>query len=100
MCYFLSYGTVPLLSYGISRASAIYEIFGIHPGPPSVFTVRTDEHLKRLSLSARVRSNYLNRYQAYMDFSDHGIDADLFIGKHGLLCEEFIESVFLVKDRI
>ncbi len=35
-----------------------------------------------------------------MDFSDHGIDADLFIGKHGLLCEEFIESVFLVKDRI
>ncbi len=100
MCNFLSYGTVPLLSYGISGASAIYVIFGIHPGPPSVFAISTDEHLKRLSLSTRVRSNYLNRYQARKDFSDHGFDAGLFIGQHGLLSEEFIESVFLVKDRI
>ena len=44
--------TVPLLSHGFSRASAIFEIFGIHQGPKGVFAFQMDAHLKRLAQSA------------------------------------------------
>jgi len=44
--------TVPLLSHGFSRASAIFEAFGIHPGPDGPMAFRMDEHLKRLKRSA------------------------------------------------
>lgn len=46
--------TVPLLSHGFSRASAIFEIFGIHEGPEGICAFRMDEHLKRLEQSARL----------------------------------------------
>lgn len=46
--------TVPLLSHGFSRGSAIFEVFGIHEGPGGVFAFRMDEHLKRLMNSARL----------------------------------------------
>lgn len=46
--------TVPLLSHGFSRASAIFEIFGIHQGPKGVFAFQMDAHLKRLEESARL----------------------------------------------
>lgn len=44
--------TVPLLSHAVSRASAIFEIFGIHEGPEGPMAFRMDEHLKRLTRSA------------------------------------------------
>jgi len=44
--------TVPLLSHGFSRASAIFEAFGSHPGPDGPMAFRMDEHLKRLRHSA------------------------------------------------
>ena len=46
--------TVPLLSHGFSRGSAIFEVFGIHEGPDGLFAFRMDEHLKRLTTSARL----------------------------------------------
>lgn len=46
--------TVPLLSHGFSRGSAIFEVFGTHKGPDGVYAFRMDEHLKRLAQSARV----------------------------------------------
>ncbi len=46
--------TVPLLSHGFSRASAIFEVFGIHEGPGGPFAFRMDEHLNRLMQSARL----------------------------------------------
>jgi branched-chain amino acid aminotransferase len=46
--------TVPLLSHGFSRASAIFEIFRIHKGPRGPAAFRMDEHLKRLMNSARL----------------------------------------------
>jgi len=42
---------VPLLSHAVSRASAIFEVFGIHKGPHGPMAFRMDEHLKRLSRS-------------------------------------------------
>jgi branched-chain amino acid aminotransferase len=49
-----SAATVPLLSHGFSRASAIFEAFGTHPGPDGVYAFRMDEHLKRLRRSAEL----------------------------------------------
>ncbi|MBW1955371.1 MAG: aminotransferase class IV [Deltaproteobacteria bacterium] len=46
--------SVPLLSHGFSRGSAIFEVFGIHEGPEGPFAFRMDEHLKRLMQSARL----------------------------------------------
>ena len=46
--------TVPLLSHGFSRGSAIFEVFGIHEGPDGLFAFRMDEHLKRLMKSAEL----------------------------------------------
>jgi branched-chain amino acid aminotransferase len=46
--------TVPLLSHGFSRGSAIFEVFGIHEGPDGRYAFRLDEHLKRLMQSARL----------------------------------------------
>ena len=46
--------TVPLLSHGFSRGSAIFEVFGIHDGPNGRFAFRMDEHLKRLMKSAHL----------------------------------------------
>ena len=45
---------VPLLSHGFSRASAFFDVFGIHPGPRGPMAFRMDEHLKRLETSARL----------------------------------------------
>lgn len=46
--------TVPILSHGFSRASAIFEIFRVHSGPEGPVAFRMDEHLKRLMNSARL----------------------------------------------
>jgi len=46
--------TVPLLSHGFSRASAIFEVFGTHVGPHGTMVFRMDEHLKRLNKSAEL----------------------------------------------
>jgi branched-chain amino acid aminotransferase len=46
--------TVPILSHGFSRASAIFEIFRIHKGPNGPAAFRMDQHLKRLMNSARL----------------------------------------------
>jgi branched-chain amino acid aminotransferase len=46
--------TVPLLSHGFSRASAIFEVFGVHIGPKGPMAFRMDEHIKRLMQSARL----------------------------------------------
>ncbi len=46
--------TVPLLSHGFSRGSAIFEVFGLHEGPDGLFAFRMDEHLKRLMKSAEL----------------------------------------------
>lgn len=46
--------TVPLLSHGFSRASAIFEVFGVHVGPQGPMAFRLDEHLKRLMKSAEL----------------------------------------------
>jgi len=41
--------TVPILSHGFSRGSAVFEVFGIHVGPDGPAAFRMDEHLKRLA---------------------------------------------------
>jgi branched-chain amino acid aminotransferase len=38
----------PLLSHGLSRGSAIFEVFGVHPGPDGPKAFRMDKHLDRL----------------------------------------------------
>jgi branched-chain amino acid aminotransferase len=43
--------TVPLLSHGLSRGSAVFEVFGTHAGPNGTMAFRMDEHLKRLRTS-------------------------------------------------
>lgn len=43
--------TVPLMSHGLSRGSAVFEVFGTHAGPEGVMAFRADEHLKRLETS-------------------------------------------------
>ena len=44
--------TVPILSHGFSRGSAIFDVFGVHVGPNGPAAFRMDEHLKRLMNSA------------------------------------------------
>jgi len=44
--------TVPLLSHGFSRASAIFDVFGVHLSPTGPVAFRIDEHIKRLMKSA------------------------------------------------
>jgi len=46
--------TVPLLSHGLSRGSAVFEVFGVHVGPHGPAAFRMDEHLKRLEGSLRM----------------------------------------------
>ena len=43
--------TIPVLSHGFSRASAVFEIFGIHVGPDGPAAFRMDQHFKRLMRS-------------------------------------------------
>jgi branched-chain amino acid aminotransferase len=61
--------TVPLLSHGFSRGSAIFDVFGIHKCPDGLFAFRLDEHLKRLMKSVEL----LEMELAYS--SDEIIDA-------------------------
>ena len=46
--------TVPILSHGLSRGSAIFEVFNIHPGPDGAYAFRMDRHLDRLFRSAEL----------------------------------------------
>jgi branched-chain amino acid aminotransferase len=46
--------TVPILSHGFSRASAIFDILGVHVGPQGPMAFRLDDHLKRLMQSAEL----------------------------------------------
>jgi branched-chain amino acid aminotransferase len=46
--------TVPLLSHGFSRGSAIFDVFGIHEGPDGPVAFRMDRHLTRLMKSAEL----------------------------------------------
>jgi branched-chain amino acid aminotransferase len=55
--------TVPILSHGFSRASAIFEVFGVHVGPDGPAAFRIDEHLTRLNRSASL----LGMEMAYSD---------------------------------
>ena len=55
--------TVPLLSHGFSRASAIFEIFGIYVSPREMVAFRMDEHIKRFERSTQLLGMQ-NRYSA------------------------------------
>jgi branched-chain amino acid aminotransferase len=44
--------TVPILSHGFSRGSAIFDLLGVHPGPNGPMAFRLDDHLKRFTNSA------------------------------------------------
>lgn len=46
--------TVPILSHGFSRGSAIFDVFGVHVGPNGPAAFRMDEHIKRLMNSAEL----------------------------------------------
>jgi len=46
--------TVPILSHGFSRGSAIFEVLGTHVGPQGTVAFRLDAHLKRLLKSAEL----------------------------------------------
>jgi branched-chain amino acid aminotransferase len=46
--------TVPILSHGFSRGSAIFDVFGIHEGPEGPVAFRLDQHLNRLMKSAEL----------------------------------------------
>jgi branched-chain amino acid aminotransferase len=46
--------TVPILSHGFSRGSAIFDVLGVHPGPNGPMAFRLDDHLKRLMKSAEL----------------------------------------------
>jgi branched-chain amino acid aminotransferase len=45
---------VPILSHGFSRASAIFDVLGVHVGPTGPAAFRMDEHIKRLMRSAEL----------------------------------------------
>ncbi len=45
---------VHLLSHGFSRASAIFDVFGIHPSPDGPVAFRMDKHLERFFRSAEL----------------------------------------------
>lgn len=46
--------TVPILSHGLSRGSAIFDVLGAHVGPEGTMAFRMDDHLKRLMKSAEL----------------------------------------------
>jgi len=46
--------TVHIMSHGFSRASAMFDVFGIHPGPNGPVAFRMDKHLDRLFRSAKL----------------------------------------------
>ncbi len=46
--------TVHLMSHSFSRASAMFDVFGIHPGPNGPVAFRMDKHLDRLFRSAEL----------------------------------------------
>ena len=46
--------TVPILSHGFSRGSAIFDVLGAHVGPEGPVAFRMDDHLKRLMKSAEL----------------------------------------------
>lgn len=46
--------TVPILSHGLSRGSAIFDVLGAHLGPEGPVAFRMDDHLKRLMKSAEL----------------------------------------------
>ncbi|MGB5746871.1 MAG: aminotransferase class IV [Desulfobacterales bacterium] len=46
--------TVPILSHGFSRGSAIFDVLGVHPGPQGPMAFRMDDHLKRFMKSAEL----------------------------------------------
>ena len=46
--------TVPILSHGFSRGSAIFDVLGAHVGPEGPMAFRMDDHLKRLMKSAEL----------------------------------------------
>jgi branched-chain amino acid aminotransferase len=46
--------TVPILSHGLSRGSAIFDVFGIHEGEDGPLAFRMDQHLSRLMKSAEL----------------------------------------------
>ena len=46
--------TVPILSHGFSRGSAIFDVLGVHAGPDGPMAFRLDDHLKRLMKSAEL----------------------------------------------
>ena len=46
--------TVPILSHGLSRGSAMFDVLGVHPGPEGPVAFRMDDHLKRLRKSAEL----------------------------------------------
>ena len=56
--------TVPILSHGFSRGSAIFESFGTHESPQGPAAYRMDEHLKRLRRSADRRSRRTDAHGA------------------------------------
>jgi len=45
---------VPILSHGLSRGSAIFEVFGTHQGTSGTAAFRMDMHLKRLMQTAKL----------------------------------------------
>ena len=45
---------VPILSHGFSRGSAVFEVFGTHPGPEGIFAFRMDTHLNRLKQTIKL----------------------------------------------
>ena len=46
--------TVPILSHGFSRGSAIFDVLGVHSGPDGPMAFRLDDHLRRLMRSAEL----------------------------------------------
>jgi len=46
--------TVHLMSHALSRGSAIFEVFGVHPRPKGPVAFRMDEHLSRLIRSTKL----------------------------------------------
>jgi len=45
---------VPLLSHGFSRASAIFDVFRVYPGPRGPVAFRADAHIRRLMKTAEL----------------------------------------------
>ena len=46
--------TVHIMSHGFSRGSAMFDVFGVHPGPNGPVAFRMDKHLDRLFRSAEL----------------------------------------------